>query len=280
MSASLSYAAANSVLMTMGTTKICSVLLITLSAVLVSCSAASDPQGESEGPPSGMTQDAGNTPAMSDTGSTDDDMTKTEDDGMADSGPDTADADGAMAKPDQEAATPATEETKREVATLGAGCYWCIEAVLEQVDGIESVVSGFMGGHVKDPKYSQVVRGTTGHAEVVQVTFDPSEITYAEVLDWFWRLHDPTTLNRQGPDVGTQYRSAIFTHSEAQRKIAEASKKDVQPTFKDPIVTEISAASEFYEAKEDHQGFYFNNRSQGYCRGVIQPKLKKLGLKY
>ena len=263
MSASLSYAAPNSVLMTMRTTTICGVFLLSLSVVLVSCSTASEPQVDPEGAPSTGGQDSG----IPDFGS--ENMNEHDDE----------EAGGATTDPNETVA-PANEVPSTEIATLGAGCYWCIEAVLEQVDGVESVVSGFMGGHVKDPDYYDVVRGNTGHAEVVQVKFDPSKITYAEILDWFWRLHDPTTLNRQGNDIGTQYRSVIFTHSEAQREVAALSKKDVQPTFEDPIVTEITPASEFYEAKEDHQGYYFNNRSEGYCRGVIQPKLKKLGLKY
>lgn len=176
--------------------------------------------------------------------------------------------------------TPPTAAPTMETATLGAGCYWCIEAVLEQVDGVESVVSGFMGGEVLNPTYEQVCSGTTGHAEVVQVTFDPTVLPYKDLLDWFWKAHDPTTLNRQGADRGTQYRSAIFVHSPAQRQTAETSKKDVQPTFSDPIVTEITDASTFYPAKAAHQGYYAGNASQGYCRMVIAPKLKKLGLKY
>lgn len=174
---------------------------------------------------------------------------------------------------------PNAEAPPRELATLGAGCYWCIEAVLEQIDGVESVVSGFMGGQVENPSYNDVCAGTTGHAEVVQVTFDPAVLSYEELLDWFWRLHDPTTLNRQGADVGTQYRSAIFTHSPAQAEAAKRSLEAAQPSFDDPIVTEISPASAFYEAPEKHQGFYGQNRQQGYCRAVIRPKLKKLGLK-
>ncbi len=167
-----------------------------------------------------------------------------------------------------------------EVATLGAGCFWCIEAVLEQVEGVKSVESGYTGGETLDPTYKDICTGRTGHAEVVKVTFDPSVLSYAELLDWFWRLHDPTTLNRQGNDRGTQYRSAIFFHSDEQRKIAETSKRDVQPTFSDPIVTEVSAAATFYPAEKYHQGYYFDNTSQGYCQMVIAPKLKKLGLKY
>ncbi|MEC7232669.1 MAG: peptide-methionine (S)-S-oxide reductase MsrA [Planctomycetota bacterium] len=168
----------------------------------------------------------------------------------------------------------------KEIATLGAGCFWCIEAVLEQIDGVESVVSGYMGGETKNPTYREVCTGRTGHAEVVQVTFEPSVISYKELLDWFWRLHDPTTLNRQGADVGTQYRSAVFTHSDDQARIATTSKKDVQPSFDDPIVTEVTPASTFYVAEEYHQGYYFDNTGAGYCRAVIAPKLKKLGLKY
>lgn len=167
-----------------------------------------------------------------------------------------------------------------EVATLGAGCFWCIEAVLEQVEGVKSVESGYTGGQTENPTYKDICTGRTGHAEVVRVTFDPAVLSYAELLDWFWRLHDPTTLNRQGNDRGTQYRSAIFYHSDEQRKIAETSKRDVQPSFDDPIVTEVTEAAVFYPAEQYHQGYYFDNTSQGYCQMVIAPKLKKLGLKY
>ena len=167
-----------------------------------------------------------------------------------------------------------------ETATLGAGCFWCIEAVLEQVDGVESVVSGYMGGQTENPTYEDICTGQSGHAEVVQVTFDPAILPYTELLDWFWRAHDPTTLNRQGADRGTQYRSAIFTHSPAQLSQATTSKADVAPTFADPIVTEVTPASTFYPAETYHQGYYGQNASQGYCRAIIAPKLKKLGLKY
>ena len=197
------------------------------------------------------------------------------------------DASPAIAAPPSDSAPEPTDMTEtnepvstKEIATLGAGCFWCIEAVLEQIDGVESVVSGYMGGETKNPTYREICTGRTGHAEVVQVTFDPSVISYKELLDWFWRLHDPTTLNRQGADVGTQYRSAIFTHSEDQSRIAATSKKDVQPSFDDPIVTEVTPASTFYQAEEYHQGYYFDNTGAGYCRAVIAPKLKKLGLKY
>lgn len=166
-----------------------------------------------------------------------------------------------------------------EVATLGGGCYWCIEAAYRQLDGVYSATSGFMGGKVKDPTYEQVCNGDTGHAEVVQVVFDPKKITYEKVLAWFWDLHDPTTLNRQGADVGTQYRSVIFYHSEAQKKTAEASKAAAAKEQKDPIVTEITEAATFYPAPQYHQDYYFQNKSKnGYCRAVIEPKLKKLKL--
>jgi peptide-methionine (S)-S-oxide reductase len=165
-----------------------------------------------------------------------------------------------------------------ETATLGAGCFWCVEAVLQQLDGVQDVTSGYMGGAVENPTYEAVCSGTTGHAEVVQVTFDPAVISYADLLQWFWKLHDPTTLNRQGADVGTQYRSVIFTHSAEQEKQAQASKLLAAKDFERPIVTEISSASTYYEAESDHQDYYALNRQQGYCRAVIRPKLEKLGL--
>jgi peptide-methionine (S)-S-oxide reductase len=165
-----------------------------------------------------------------------------------------------------------------ETATLAAGCYWCVEAVLERTDGIKSVVSGFMGGKTKNPKYEQVVHGDTGHAEVVQLTFDPAVISYDQVIATFWKLHDPTTLNQQGADRGTQYRSAIFYHSEKQKKIAETSKKKYAKDFKNPIVTEITEASEFHKAKLGHQNYLTNNPNDRYNQYVVWPKLKKLGL--
>ena len=175
---------------------------------------------------------------------------------------------------------PQASAVKTEIATLGAGCYWCVEAVFEHLDGVSDVRSGFMGGQVADPSYEAVCSGQTGHAEVVQVTFDPAVLPYDELLDWFWRLHDPTTLNRQGADEGTQYRSAIFFHDEAQRAAAEASRESAGASgaFTNPIVTEITAAGPFYEAKAEHQDFYRENKSPGYCRMVIQPKLRKLEL--
>ncbi len=189
--------------------------------------------------------------------------------------PDDTTSPGAPAVTD---ASPTPART--EIATFGAGCFWCVEAVLEQVDGIHDVSSGYMGGHTENPTYKQICNGDTGHAEVVQVSFDPDTLSYAAVLDWFWRLHDPTTLNRQGGDVGTQYRSAIFVHSDDQRRVAEASKAaaDASGAFSSRIVTEITDASTYYPAEEYHQDYYRANKSQGYCRMVIAPKLGKLGL--
>ncbi len=166
-----------------------------------------------------------------------------------------------------------------EVATLGAGCFWCIEAAYRQLEGVYSATSGYTGGTVPNPTYEKICDGDSGHAEVVQVVFDPKKITYERVLAWFWDLHDPTTLNRQGNDAGTQYRSAIFYHSDAQKKTAEASKAAVGPNFKSPIVTEIVKAPEFYPAENYHQDYYNLNKSKNpYCRFVIEPKLKKLKL--
>jgi len=166
-----------------------------------------------------------------------------------------------------------------EVLTLGAGCFWCIEAAYRQLDGVYSATSGYMGGTLANPTYEQICNGTTGHAEVVQVVYDPKKTSTEKVLSWFWELHDPTTLNRQGADVGTQYRSAIFYHNEGQKKVAEASKKAAQELFKSPIVTEITEAATFYPAENYHQDYYQQNKSKNpYCRAVITPKLKKLKL--
>jgi peptide-methionine (S)-S-oxide reductase len=182
--------------------------------------------------------------------------------------------------PQPAAAREVTAGAEREVATLGAGCFWCIEAVLEQIDGVLDVKSGYMGGTIANPTYEQVCSETTGHAEVVQVAFDPRRLSYEKLLEHFWKLHDPTTLNRQGNDVGTQYRSAIFYHSEAQRQAAERSKRALAEArvYPDPIVTEIVAAGPFYVAENYHQDYYRLNRRAPYCRAVIAPKLDKLGL--
>jgi len=165
-----------------------------------------------------------------------------------------------------------------EVISLGAGCFWCIEAVIERIKGVESADSGYMGGHVKNPTYEQVCTKTTGHAEVCVVKFDPKVISLEKLLDAFWELHDPTTLNRQGNDRGPQYRSAIFYYNDDQKKIAEASKKKAASKFDDPIVTEITKASEFYVAEDYHQDYFENNKNAPYCRVMIVPKLKKMGL--
>lgn len=175
---------------------------------------------------------------------------------------------------------PESVDSKTEIATFGAGCFWCVEAVFEKMPGVKSVLSGYQGGELKNPDYKEVCRGDTGHAEVVRIEFDPSVISYDALLSTFWKAHDPTQLNRQGADVGTQYRSVIFYHSEEQREAAEASKAaaDKSGDFKKPIVTQIVSAEDFYEAEDYHQDFYRNNRFHGYSRGVIRAKLKKLGL--
>jgi peptide-methionine (S)-S-oxide reductase len=167
-----------------------------------------------------------------------------------------------------------------EVATLGGGCFWCIEAVYERIDGVVSAVSGYAGGKVPNPTYQEVSTGATGHAEVVQIEYDPSRIPYEEILEVFWKAHDPTTLNRQGADVGTQYRSVIFTHNEEQKRIAEGSKQKLAASrkYRNPIVTEILPLQGFYPAEEYHQDYYDHNSTAGYCTFVIAPKLQKLEL--
>ena len=164
-----------------------------------------------------------------------------------------------------------------DIATFGAGCFWCVEAVFERLNGVHSVISGYTGGHVKNPTYKQVTTGTTGHAEVAQIEYDTTIITYKELLEVFWKTHDPTTLNRQGADVGTQYRSAIFYHSSGQKELAERYKSELNSggIFEDPIVTEISPLTEFYVAEDYHQNYYKDNKYQPYCSFVITPKLEK-----
>jgi peptide-methionine (S)-S-oxide reductase len=164
-----------------------------------------------------------------------------------------------------------------ERATLGGGCFWCVEATFEILEGVKSVVSGYAGGQTLNPTYKQVCEGTTGHAEVVQIEFDPTKITFANLLDHFWKVHDPTTLNRQGADVGTQYRSIILYESEAQQRQAIESKRKAASKSGDPIVTEIAPLNRFYRAEEYHQDYYRKNPNAGYCQVVIKPKLKKLG---
>ncbi len=169
-------------------------------------------------------------------------------------------------------------EDRKEVATLGGGCFWCLEAAYNEVQGVETVVSGYAGGHVPNPTYEQVCQETTGHAEVVQITFDPEEISYREILDIFFTIHDPTTLNRQGADVGTQYRSAIFYHSEEQQEIARdvISELESKGVWKQSIVTQIVPLEEFYPAEEYHQRYYERHSRQPYCQVVIAPKLAKI----
>jgi len=161
------------------------------------------------------------------------------------------------------------------LATLGTGCFWCTEALLETLDGVKSVVSGYSGGHKANPTYKEVCAETTGHAEVVQIAFDPKAITYEELLAYFWQSHDPTTLNRQGNDVGTQYRSIILYHDDEQKAAAEKSKAAVAASFDDPIVTEIVKFEKFYPAEDYHHDFFRNNPTQSYCYFVIRPKLQE-----
>ncbi len=170
----------------------------------------------------------------------------------------------------------------REVATLAGGCFWCLEAVFEQLQGVERVVSGYAGGAVANPTYKQVCTGTTGHAEVVQVTFDPAMISYRGLLEIFFAFHDPTTLDRQGHDEGTQYRSAIFHQSPEQKAVADEVIADLtrQKVFDDPIVTKVAPLTAFYPAEGYHQSYYRANPEQGYCRATITPKVAKLRAKY
>lgn len=170
--------------------------------------------------------------------------------------------------------------THTETATLGGGCFWCLDAAYRQIDGVVDVVSGYAGGARPNPTYEQVCSGATGHAEVVQVAFDPEVIPYADILDIFWAVHDPTTLNRQGADVGTQYRSVIFVHDEAQRAAATASRDAAQHYWSQPIVTEIVPLEAFYPAEAYHQDYYAHHPEQGYCQAVINPKLRKVREKF
>ena len=162
-------------------------------------------------------------------------------------------------------------------ATFCSGCFWCTEAVFERVEGIHSVVSGYTGGDIENPTYEQICSGSTGHAEATQITYDPGITTYDELLQIFWRTHDPTTLNRQGNDVGSQYRSVIFYHDDEQKHLAEKYKEDLNASgaWKDPIVTEIVSLTVFYKAEDYHQNYYENNPNQGYCAFIITPKLEK-----
>ena len=164
-------------------------------------------------------------------------------------------------------------------ATFGGGCFWCLEAVFQKVTGVIKVVSGYAGGASPNPSYEAVCSGLTGHAEVVQIEYDPGQTDFRTLLDLFWRCHDPTTLNRQGADVGTQYRSVIFCHDEEQLEHAQTAKQDLESSgmFRDPVVTEISMIPEFYPAEDYHQNYYKENSGAGYCQFVIRPKMQKLG---
>jgi peptide-methionine (S)-S-oxide reductase len=173
-------------------------------------------------------------------------------------------------------------DTGRETATLGGGCFWCLEAVYDELRGVEKVVSGYTGGRVPNPTYEHVCAGTTGHAEVVQVTYDPSEVTFRELLEVFFTIHDPTTLNRQGADVGTQYRSAIFYHDDEQKRVAEEVIRQVEADgiWSDPIVTQVVPLEEFYPAEAYHHDYYARNPRAGYCQVVIAPKVSKFRKQY
>ncbi len=164
---------------------------------------------------------------------------------------------------------------KLEVATLGGGCFWCTEAVFQQIRGIQTVESGYCGGQVHNPSYEQICTGTTGHAEVVRLRFDPAVITYAEILEIFFTIHDPTTLNRQGADKGTQYRSVIYFHDDDQKKIAQEIMQKMTSVWDDPIVTELSMAPQFYLAEAYHQNYFRQHPEQGYCSFVVAPKVAK-----
>jgi peptide-methionine (S)-S-oxide reductase len=166
---------------------------------------------------------------------------------------------------------------KLETATFGAGCFWCVEAIFQELKGVEKVESGYMGGETNNPTYKDICTGETGHAEVCQISYNPEEISFDDLLEVFWQTHNPTTLNRQGADVGTQYRSAVFYHTESQKKTAETYKKKLNElgAYDDPIVTEITEASKFYKAENYHQDYFNNNSKQPYCSFVIKPKMEK-----
>src|SRR2546422_4233247 len=170
---------------------------------------------------------------------------------------------------------PMNSANQTETATLGGGCYWCTEAIFQMLHGVKSVASGFAGGTKENPTYQQVCTGDTGHAEVIQVEFDPKVVSYEKILETFWEAHDPTTLNRQGNDTGTQYRSIILYNNEAQKAAAEKSKAAAQKRFNSPIITEIVPLAKFYKAEEHHQDFYRSHPEQGYCRAIIRPKVEK-----
>ena len=177
-------------------------------------------------------------------------------------------------KPSAKPMSKGTNQT--ELATFGGGCFWCLEAVFEMLPGVESVTSGYAGGRDEHVSYKEVCTGQTGHADVVQIGYDPAQITYEKLLETFWEVHDPTTLNRQGNDIGTQYRSVIFYHNDAQKLAAEKSRTAEQANWPKPIVTEIVPLTKFIPGEDYHQDYYRNNPNQGYCRVVIRPKVEKI----
>lgn len=174
------------------------------------------------------------------------------------------------------------ENKTQETATLGGGCFWCTEAVFDAIQGVEDVVSGYSGGHKDNPTYQEVCSETTGHAEVIQVKFDPQAISYKEILQIFFATHDPTTLNRQGNDIGSSYRSAVFYHDEEQKRVAEEVVREItdEGIFDDPIVTEVTAYDKFYPAEDYHQNYFANNPNQPYCSAVVAPKVGKFRQKF
>jgi len=169
-----------------------------------------------------------------------------------------------------------TTTNKTELATLGGGCFWCLEATFELLPGVKAVTSGYAGGQKENPSYEEVCSGATGHAEVVQIEYDPHVISYEKLLETFWEVHDPTTLNRQGNDAGTQYRSIILYHNETQKQVAEKSKAAAAKHFSRPIVTDLVALGKFYKAEEYHQDYFRNNPDKAYCQVVIRPKVNKI----
>jgi peptide-methionine (S)-S-oxide reductase len=187
--------------------------------------------------------------------------------------------DYSMEQQSTNTAQPGTSDKDSSIATatFGAGCFWCVEAFFQRLEGVHTVKSGYSGGSVKNPSYREVCNGTTGHAEVIQITYDPKKISFDELLEVFWKTHDPTTMNRQGNDVGTQYRSAVFYHNEEQKQKAEKYKAELNAAkvYPNPIVTEITPFKEFYVAEAYHQNYYNLNSSESYCQYVIQPKLEK-----
>lgn len=186
----------------------------------------------------------------------------------------TAQACGQKKSKDQ---TKMTNNSRLELATFGAGCFWCVEAIFQRIEGVDTVVSGYAGGHVDNPSYKEVCQGTTGHAEVCQLSYDPGVVSFEELLEVFWQTHDPTTLNRQGNDVGTQYRSAIFYHNDGQKELAlkYLDKLNEAKVYDNPIVTEVTAFTNMYVAEDYHQNYFNQNGAQPYCSFVIQPKVEK-----